>query len=78
MEVFVCACVPAKSPQLCLILCNAMDSSLLGSLVHMILEARILELFPPPGDLPDPGFKPVSLTNPALQGGFYHYHHHYL
>ena len=37
MEVFVCACVPAKLSQLCLILCNAVDSSLLGSLVHMIL-----------------------------------------
>ena len=55
MEVFVCACMHAKSLQLCLILCNAMDSSLLGSLVHMILQARILEPLPPPGDLPDPG-----------------------
>ena len=25
----------------------------------------------PPGDLPDPGIKPVSLTPPALAGGFY-------
>ena len=23
--------------------------------------------FPPPGDLPDPGIKPVSLTSPAWQ-----------
>ena len=71
MEVFVCVCMHAKSLQLCLILCNAMDSSLLGSLVHMILQARILELLPPPGDLPDPGIKSVSLTNPALAGGFF-------
>ena len=34
--------------------------------VHGILQARILERFPcpPPGDLPDPGIKPVC---PALQ-----------
>ena len=25
----------------------------------------------PPGDLPDPGFKPASLTCPALAGGFF-------
>ena len=27
--------------------------------------------FPPPGDLPDPGIKPVSLVSPALIGGFF-------
>ncbi|CAI9164456.1 unnamed protein product [Rangifer tarandus platyrhynchus] len=27
--------------------------------------------FPPPGDLPDPGIKPGSLTSPALAGGFF-------
>ena len=26
--------------------------------------------FPPPGDLPDPGTEPASLTSPALAGGF--------
>ena len=26
--------------------------------------------FPPPGDLPNPGIKPVSLTSPAFAGGF--------
>ena len=26
--------------------------------------------FPPPGDLPNPGIEPVSLTSPALAGGF--------
>ena len=26
---------------------------------------------PPPGDLPDPGIKPTSLTSPALAGGFF-------
>ena len=28
-------------------------------------------LCPPPGDLPDPGIKPVYLTTPALAGGFF-------
>ena len=27
--------------------------------------------FPPPGDLPNPGFKPESLTASALAGGFF-------
>ena len=27
--------------------------------------------FPTPGDLSDPGFQPVSLTSPALAGGFF-------
>ena len=26
---------------------------------------------PPPGDLPDPGIKPASLTSPALAGSFF-------
>ena len=28
-------------------------------------------LGPPPGDLPDPGVELVSLTSPALAGGFF-------
>ena len=36
-------CVHAKSFQLCLTLCDPMDCSLLGSSVHEILQARILE-----------------------------------
>ena len=28
-------------------------------------------LFPPPGDLPDPGLEPVSLVSPALAGRFF-------
>ena len=27
--------------------------------------------FPPPGHLPDPGIKPMSLVSPALAGGFF-------
>ena len=27
--------------------------------------------FPSPGDLPDPGIEPMSLTSPSLTGGFF-------
>ena len=36
-------CVCAKSIQLCLIFCDPMDCSLLGSSVHGIFQSRILE-----------------------------------
>ena len=38
-----------------------------------ILQARILEwvAVPSPGDLPNPGIRPMSLTSPALAGGFF-------
>ena len=68
----MCACVLLL--QSCLTLCDPMDCSLPGSPVHGILQPRILESgwpFPPPGDLPDPGMEPVSLTSPALEGGFF-------
>ena len=41
-----------------------MDCSQPGSSVHGILQARMLELFPSPDDLPNPGIEPMS---PALQ-----------
>ena len=46
--------------QLCLTLCNPMNSSLPGSSVHGIIQARIMEWvpFPSPGDLPDAGIEP--------------------
>ena len=54
----------AKSLPLCPTLCDPMDYSLLGSSVHGILQARILEWLPflSPGDLPDPGIEPRSPT----------------
>ena len=122
--------------QLCRTLSDPMDCSLLGSSIHGIFQARVLEWgaiafsqggsreplcllflkscgeihitsmcvlshvrlyatpwavahqaplsvgfprqeywnglpFPTPGDLPDPGIKPVSLAFPALAGGFF-------
>ena len=67
------ALVHAQSVLLCLTLCDSMDCSRPGSSVHEILQARILEWlpFPPPGDLPNPGIEPASLTSPALAGGFF-------
>ena len=62
----------AKSLQLCPTLCDAMDHSLPGYSVHGILQAGKLEwVVTSPGDLPDPGIKPVSLPSPALAGGFF-------
>ena len=46
-------------------LCNPMDCSLPSSSIHGILQARVLEwvaTFPSPGDIPEPGIKPRSLT----------------
>ena len=61
----------AKSLQSCLTLCNIMDCSLTGSSVHGILqEYSSGSSCPPPGDLPDPGIKPVYLMFLALASGF--------
>ena len=56
-------CVCAQS---CPTLCDPMDYSPPGSIVHGILQVRILsgEQFPSSGDLPNPGVEPRS---PALQ-----------
>ena len=57
----------AKSLQLCPTLCNPMDCSPAGSSVHGQEYWSGLSC-PPPGDLPEPGIKPVSLT---LAGRFF-------
>ena len=59
---------PVQAPllQMCPTLCDPMDCSLLGSSVHEILQARILEwLVMTLGVyLPNPGIEP---TSPSLQ-----------
>ena len=47
-----------------------------GSSVHGILQARLWSglPLPSPGDLPDTGIKPRSLTSPALAGRFFTRH----
>ena len=64
----MCVCLHAKSLQSCPTLCDPMDHSLPGFSVHGIFQPRILDIYPPPGDLPNPGIEPVSLTS-ALQAG---------
>ena len=53
----------AESLQSCPTLCDPMDCSPLGSSVHGILQAKILEWVacPSPGNLPNLGTEPVSL-----------------
>ena len=62
-----------KLLQLCPTLCDPMDCTLSGFSIHGILQARILEWVAmlPPGDLPNPGIKSVSLLSPALAGRFF-------
>ena len=59
--------------QSCLTLCYPMD---LAHQAPLSLEFPRQEhwsglLFPSPGDLPDPGIKPMSLVPPALAGRFF-------
>ena len=71
---FRASCVCAKLLQSCPTLCNPMDCSPPGSLVHGILQAKntgvgccaLLQ-----GVFPDPGVEHVSLMSPALAGGFF-------
>ena len=51
--------------------CDLMDCSPPGSSVHGILPASNGMPFPPPGDRPDPGIEPASLTSLALAGWFF-------
>ena len=68
-----CACVHAKSLQLCLTLCDPLDCSLPGFSVPGILQTRMLEgvAIHSSRDLPNLGIEPVSLMSPALAGGFF-------
>ena len=56
----------------CFTLCDPIDGSSPGSSIHRIQSpgknTRMGLPFPPPGDLPDPGIKPVSFTSLALAG----------
>ena len=58
-----------ESLQLCPTLWDSMNPP--GSFVRGILQVRNWSGLPcpPPGDLPNPGIKPLSLRSPALAGG---------
>ena len=64
---YMCACVCAESPRLCLTLCNPVDCIPPDSCVRGVPQVRILEgvRFPSQGLSPDPGVKPVSLLSPV-------------
>ena len=68
----VCVCVCACS-QSCPTLCDPMDCSCRASLSMEFCRQEYWSglLFPPPGDLPDPGIEPTSLVSPVLAGGFF-------
>ena len=62
-----------KLLQLCPTLCDPMDCIALQVLSMEFSRQGYWSGLPcsPPGDLPDPGFEPASLTSPALAGGFF-------
>ena len=62
------ACVCAQS---CKTLCDSMDYKASLSLGVSRQEYWSGVSFPPPGGLPDPGFKSTSSVPPALEGGFF-------
>ena len=69
--VCVCVCVRMHTcAQLCLTPCYPMGSSLPGSSIHGILQARIMEwaAMPSSRGSPHPEIEP---TSPALAGGFF-------
>ena len=65
--------VHTKLLQSCPALCKGMDSSLPAPLPVGFSRQEYWSGLPcpPPRDLPDPRIKPVSLTSPALAGGFF-------
>ena len=66
------ACMHAELLQSCLTLCNPMYHSPPGSSVHRILPGKNTGVgcHDPPGDLPDPGIKTMSVIFLALAGRF--------
>ena len=68
----ICVLSPCSAPQLCLTLATpwtvAHQAPLsMGFSRHAYWNGLP---FPSPGDLPDPGIKPVSRASPALASGF--------
>ena len=66
-------CMHAKLLQSCLTLYDSMDSSPKAPLSMGFCRQECWSglPFPSPGDLPDPGIKPMSLVAPALAGGHF-------
>ena len=68
-----CVCMHAKSLQLCPTLCNPKDCSRQAPLSMGFPRQEYCSGLsrPPPGDPPDPGIEPASLTSPALAEGLF-------
>ena len=66
-------CMRGKLLQLCPTLCNPVDCSPPTPLSTGFSRQEYWSglLCPPPGNLPNPGIEPASLTTPALAGGFF-------
>ena len=69
LQLIKSACAHAQSLSVVSDSCDPMNYSPPVSSVHGVFQAGILEWlpFPLPGDLPDPGIKPVSPVSSALQ-----------
>ena len=67
--VCVCVCVHAQSLQLCLTLCDPLDCNCQAPLFMEFSRQEYWSGLPcsPPGDLPNQGIKPPSVTYPALE-----------
>ena len=65
--------VRAKLVQSCLTLCNPVEWACQAPLSMEFSRQEYWRglTFPPPGDLPNPGIEPGSLTSPALTGRFF-------
>ena len=65
--------VRVKSLQSCQTLCDAIDYSPTGFSTMVVNRQEYWRRLPcpPPGDLPNPGTEPVSLTSPDLAGCLY-------
>ena len=66
-------CVCASCYFSCVRLCDPMDCSCQAPLSMGFFRQEYWSVLPchPPRDLPHPGIEPVSLTSPALAGGFF-------
>ena len=74
LESQICVCVLSRFSHLSPTLCDSLWTVALQILLYMgfFRQGYWRGLpFPPPGDLPDLGIEPVSLTSPALAGGFF-------
>ena len=70
---YMCVCVTMCVQLLSsLTLCDPMDYNLPGFSAHGVFQARIAEwvAISTPGDLPDPGIKPLSPESAALAAKF--------